>query len=104
MLEDGAAAQYGSDAIAGVINIILKDDAEGVSGYGTAGANYKTGGTTYAGTLHFGTKIGDAGFINATLFHRYHDFTPVGGLGFLFGWAALVAWASTADRAATGSL
>ena len=80
VLEDGAAAQYGSDAIAGVINIILKDDAEGVSGYGTAGANYKTGGTTYAGTLHFATKLGDDGFLNATVFHRYHDFTQVGGL------------------------
>jgi iron complex outermembrane receptor protein len=28
-LRDGAAAQYGSDAIAGVINIILKKGAEG---------------------------------------------------------------------------
>ena len=32
VLEDGAAAQYGSDALAGVINIILKDDDEGISG------------------------------------------------------------------------
>lgn len=31
VLRDGAAAQYGSDAIAGVINIILKDDPEGIS-------------------------------------------------------------------------
>ena len=29
VLRDGAAAQYGSDAIAGVINFALKDDAEG---------------------------------------------------------------------------
>ena len=29
VLRDGAAAQYGSDAIAGVINIVLKDNAEG---------------------------------------------------------------------------
>ena len=80
VLEDGAAAQYGSDAIAGVINIILKDDAEGVSGSGTVGEYYKTGGRTYAGTLHFGTRIGDNGFLNATLFHRYHDFSQVGGI------------------------
>ncbi len=80
VLEDGAAAQYGSDAIAGVINVILKDDKEGGDGYITAGENYDTGGRTYAGTLHLATKLGDAGFINVTGFYRYHDFTQVGGL------------------------
>ena len=80
VLEDGAAAQYGSDAIAGVINIILKDDKEGGDGYVTAGENYDTGGRTYAGTLHLATRLGDAGFINVTGFYRYHDFTQVGGL------------------------
>ncbi|WP_340314755.1 TonB-dependent receptor plug domain-containing protein [Rhizorhabdus argentea] len=80
VLEDGAAAQYGSDAIAGVINIILKDDDEGVSGYGTYGKTYDVGGETYAGTLHFGTKLGEDGYFNATLFHRFHDFSQLGGL------------------------
>ncbi|MDA7501643.1 TonB-dependent receptor [Chitinophagales bacterium] len=48
VLRDGASAQYGSDAIAGVINIVLKDRTEGVSGgvsygmYSTAvGAGYE---------------------------------------------------------------
>jgi iron complex outermembrane recepter protein len=80
VLEDGAAAQYGSDAIAGVINIILKDTSEGGDGYVTAGKNYDVGGDTYAGTLHLGTKVGDDGFINVTAFHRFHDFTQIGGL------------------------
>lgn len=80
VLEDGAAAQYGSDAIAGVVNIILKDTDEGGSGYATAGKYYKTGGDTYAGTLHMGTSIGSGGFINVTVFHRFSDFTQVGGL------------------------
>ncbi|MBP2512409.1 TonB-dependent receptor [Sphingomonas sp. PvP018] len=80
VLEDGAAAQYGSDAIAGVINIILKDGDTGGDGYATAGENYQTGGRTYAGTLHLATKIGEDGFLNVTAFHRYHDFTQVGGL------------------------
>ena len=80
VLEDGAAAQYGSDAIAGVINIILKDDAEGGDGYITAGRNYSVGGDTLAGTLHLATKLGDSGFLNVTGFHRFHDFTRVGGL------------------------
>ena len=80
VLEDGAAAQYGSDAIAGVINIILKDDKEGGDGSFTAGQHYSTGGQTYAGTLHLATAIGDSGFINVTAFHRYHDFTQIGGI------------------------
>lgn len=48
ILRDGASAQYGSDAIAGVINIVLKDKTDGVTGgitygaYSTAvGANYE---------------------------------------------------------------
>ena len=80
VLEDGAAAQYGSDAIAGVINIILKDDKEGGDASVTAGENYDTGGRTYGGSLHLATKVGEDGFINVTGFYRYHDFTQVGGL------------------------
>ncbi len=38
VLRDGASAQYGSDAIAGVINIVLKDKTDGVSGGVTYGA------------------------------------------------------------------
>lgn len=80
VLEQGASAQYGSDAIAGVINIILKDDDEGTSGYATAGKHYDVGGETYAGTLNVGTRLGEDGFLNLTGFYRFHDFTQVGGL------------------------
>jgi iron complex outermembrane recepter protein len=80
VLEDGAAAQYGSDAIAGVVNIILKDDAEGGDASFTAGKNYQTGGQTYGGSLHLATKVGDDGFLNVTLFHRFHDFTKTSGI------------------------
>lgn len=38
ILRDGASAQYGSDAIAGVINIVLKDNTDGLSGGVTYGA------------------------------------------------------------------
>jgi iron complex outermembrane receptor protein len=80
VLEQGAAAQYGSDAIAGVINIILKDDSSGVSGDLTAGQYYQGDGETAAGSVHLGTKIGDDGFVNATAFYRYHNFSQQGGL------------------------
>ncbi|NQW36710.1 MAG: TonB-dependent receptor [Flavobacteriales bacterium] len=95
VLRDGASAQYGSDAIAGVINIVLKDNTDGLTGGLTYGA-YSTavgkgwedatgetlwnvegknrldgknksydGGTTKLG-LNYGAKIGDNGFINVT--------------------------------------
>lgn len=44
ILRDGASAQYGSDAIAGVINIVLKDATDDVSGFVSYGAyNTNTG-------------------------------------------------------------
>ena len=42
VLRDGAAAQYGSDAIAGVINVVLKKDFKGFSASLTAGQNMTT--------------------------------------------------------------
>src|SRR6202453_4824859 len=55
VLTDGAAAQYGSDAIAGVINIILKKNSSGYKLDGTYGKYYDGGGTT-------GDVSGNAGF------------------------------------------
>ncbi len=48
VLRDGASAQYGSDAIAGVINIVLKDETDGVSGGITYGAYSTSIGDDYA--------------------------------------------------------
>ena len=58
VLRDGAAAQYGSDAIAGVINIQLKKKAgcEAVAGYG----QYSAGdGKNYLASAYCGVKLGD---------------------------------------------
>ena len=64
VLRDGAAAQYGSDAIAGVINIILKDGDHGGSISATAGQNFdRSDGENYQILGNIGTKIGD-GFVN----------------------------------------
>ncbi len=57
VLTDGAAAIYGSDAIAGVINIILNDDYEGGS-IGTSVSEYVDGGaftTAFNGNVGFGS-------------------------------------------------
>jgi iron complex outermembrane receptor protein len=68
VLRDGAAAQYGSDAIAGVINIILKDNAKGGSANFTAGQNFdRSDGELYQADLNIGMKLGDNGFANFSL-------------------------------------
>ncbi len=56
VLRDGASAQYGSDAIAGVINIVLKDKTDGVSG----GISYGAYSTAVGAT--FEEEYGDALF------------------------------------------
>jgi iron complex outermembrane receptor protein len=66
VLRDGASAQYGSDAIAGVVNIILKEGGGG-SGQILTGATGGGDGKTLQGSLNYGYKITDKGFINVTL-------------------------------------
>jgi iron complex outermembrane receptor protein len=65
VLRDGAAAQYGSDAIAGVINVILKDDAKGGFGAVTAGQNMdRSDGELFQADLNLGLPLGEHGFVN----------------------------------------
>ena len=76
VLRDGAAAQYGSDAIAGVINIVLNDNVNELSFNVTTGANFsknaneQTGGVdgeTVNVSANYGLALGDnGGFINFT--------------------------------------
>ncbi|ATE66936.1 TonB-dependent receptor plug domain-containing protein [Rhizorhabdus dicambivorans] len=80
VLEQGAAAQYGSDAIAGVINILLKDNDEGGTAVGSYGEYYKGDGGTYNAQLNLGTRVGEAGWINLTGFYRSHGRSQRGGL------------------------
>ena len=66
VLRDGASAQYGSDAIAGVINIILKDKP-GASGY-LQGSFYQEGdGAAYLAGVNAGWALGKRGTFNLTL-------------------------------------
>ena len=76
VLRDGAAAQYGSDAIAGVINIVLKKNANYLSGGIQYGANLSSGSNNFKGgadgqtaqvDLNYGTSLGKPGsFLNVT--------------------------------------
>ena len=67
VLRDGAAAQYGSDAIAGVINFALKTNAEGLSLNARYGEYYKGDGRDIQLSGNWGLKLGnEGGFINLT--------------------------------------
>ena len=107
ILRDGAAAQYGSDAIAGVINIILKKseggsinvtygkhvttmdsvpelqqtqvDANGDLDFVTGGDRSRTDGATTTLSANWGTTFENNGFINLSLESRDRDATNRSG-------------------------
>ena len=90
VLRDGAAAQYGSDAIAGVINIILNEDVNKLSASITGGGftgKHSDGldGETAQANVNYGVKLNDkGGFLNLTGSFDYRDFasrtTPYSGV------------------------
>ncbi|MES2403348.1 MAG: TonB-dependent receptor [Pseudomonadota bacterium] len=67
VLRDGASAQYGSDAIAGVVNVILKKGAQGGSVTATAGQYAAGDGRTWRGAGNFGVSLGDKGWMRFSL-------------------------------------
>src|SRR5678815_4037727 len=54
ILKDGASAIYGSDAVAGVINIILRQQYTGFTATATAGTSYKWDGEQFRGSITAG--------------------------------------------------
>ncbi len=91
ILRDGASAQYGSDAIAGVINIVLKSSVDEFSGNITAGAHKADPGDNYDVKVtrdydgetqnvsgNYGVRIGKDGFANFTVdyFNTKHTNRP----------------------------
>ena len=80
VLQDGAAAQYGTDAIAGVINIILKSNYQGASGNLSGGGYQDGGGHTGSGTANLGLTPFAGAFLSLTAETKYHGFTERGGI------------------------
>ncbi|MBY5921321.1 TonB-dependent receptor plug domain-containing protein [Ferrimonas balearica] len=66
VLRDGAAAQYGSDAIAGVINFVLKDSDQGGTVQARYGKYYEGDGDTLNLAGNLGLPLTDQGFINVS--------------------------------------
>lgn len=75
VLRDGASAQYGSDAIAGVINFVLKDSPNGGSVALKAGGFSQGDGELFQIQANRGFALGDNGFINATAEYRQQQGT-----------------------------
>ncbi len=75
VLRDGASSQYGSDAIAGVMNFTLKDDTDGGSIMAKYGSTYDGDGDNYVIAANYGMGIGENGFINVTGEFREADGT-----------------------------
>ena len=80
VLRDGASAQYGSDAIAGVINIVLKSGAEG-GAVELSGGQYSAGdGRQWQGSATFGLPLNDdQGWLRFTLQNGHQDYTNRAG-------------------------
>ena len=66
VLREGAASQYGSDAIAGVINVVLKDDASGVNAHTYLGRTSRGDGLRLLTSANAGVPLG-RGFLNVTI-------------------------------------
>ena len=66
VLRDGAASQYGSDAIAGVINIVTKDYTDLLDVTTMGGETGSSDGAQFKTSANYGFKLGKKGFINVT--------------------------------------
>ena len=74
-LRDGAAAQYGSDAITGVLNIILKSSASGGSAETTAGLSYQHTGFLAQENADYGLPFA-GGALHLALSAIHHEPQP----------------------------
>jgi iron complex outermembrane receptor protein len=75
VLQDGAAAQYGTDAIAGVINFIQKKADHGGSIDLNAGQFYEGDGKSYSVSGNIGLAPFEGAYLNITAEKKYKDFT-----------------------------
>lgn len=78
VLRDGASAQYGSDAIAGVVNVVLNDASEGLNLSAQYGEYSEGDGERTTVSANFGLPLTENGFINTTLEYSSSDLTSRG--------------------------
>lgn len=89
VLHDGASAQYGSDAVAGVINVVLDDQPSGGEmrlGYGahhtdvSAIGQTLTDGETFTASAHYGVPLANGGFARGGIEYRDRNNTNRAGV------------------------
>ena len=73
VLRDGAASQYGSDAIAGVINFTLRDEAEGSTITAKYGTYFEGDGDAVNVAANFGLPLTSNGFANFSFEYKQSD-------------------------------
>ena len=66
VLRNGASAQYGSDAIAGVLDLQLKEDTNQLTANVTTGLRNAGDGELVKASANYGFSVGDDGFVNVT--------------------------------------
>jgi iron complex outermembrane recepter protein len=79
ILRDGAAAQYGSDAIAGVINMILKKNVQYSTVTAKSGLTSEGDGFNFSTDYNTSFNIGDGGFANISLGYATQKLTNRAG-------------------------
>lgn len=84
LLTDGASSVYGSDAVAGVVNVILKTDFDGLEIVANADAPEQGAGEDYTIGASYGIN-GDRGFIGGAIEYDYQDAVKIGDRDFLSG-------------------
>ncbi len=80
VLRDGAAAQYGSDAIAGVINIVLKKQTNETQLSSSIGTTSEGDGDLISGSANTGVKLGESGYLNLSVEGRRRNETNRAGV------------------------
>ena len=96
VLRDGASAQYGSDAIAGALNMVLRRDASGAALEAKWGRHYEADGDALTLSGNVGFSLGEDGFANFSLELRESD--PTSRSVQRADAAALIAAGNTAVR------
>jgi iron complex outermembrane receptor protein len=100
VLRDGASAIYGSDAIAGVMNIILKKNVQYSTFTSKAGITSEKDGFNFSSDYNTAFDFGDGGFINLTLGYYKQSITNRAGIAADVGGTPRdVAWLDANPRA-----
>jgi iron complex outermembrane recepter protein len=79
VLRDGAAAQYGADAIAGVVNLVLSRQTGGQV-ESSIGSTTEGDGEFYRLSAGYGFLLGERGVLRATAFYQDNGYTNRAGL------------------------